>query len=193
MNPPAPKAGKLTDSCRYMTNPFEIFPTLNTSRLTLRQFNLKDAGQLLFLRSDDEVNKFIKRQTPREIQDAIDFVKKIHQTYEQRENVNWVITLKNDPEMIGSICLWNFSADRKTGEVGYDLHPSFQNKGIMTEALKAVLYFGFYLLNLEKIVAFTHHENENSKNLLIKNGFKLQDEEIDPDNEDNIIFSISKS
>lgn len=175
-----------------MTNPFQIFPTLQTSRLTLRQFNLNDAGQVLFLRSDDQVNKFIKRQTPREIQDAINFVKKIHQTYKRRENVNWVITLKNDPEMIGSICLWNFSVDRKTGEVGYDLHPSFQNKGIMTEALLAVLNFGFYRLNLEKVLAFTHHENENSKNLLIKNGFKLQDEETDPDNDDNIIFSISK-
>ena len=159
----------------------------------MRQFNLKDAEQVLFLRSDSEVNKFIKRQTPQEIQDAIDFVNKIEQTYKQRENVNWVITVKNDPKMIGSICLWNFSADRKTAEVGYDLNPSFQNKGIMTEALKEVLQFGFYSLKLNKIVAFTHRENENSKKLLTKNRFILQEDETDPDNEDNIIFSISKS
>lgn len=176
-----------------MFDPFEIFPTIQTSRLSLREFNLDDAEQVLFLRSDDEVNKFIKRKTPREIQDAIDFVKKIQETYQQRENVNWVITVKNNPEMIGSICLWNFSSDRKTAEVGYDLYPSFQNKGIMTEALKEVLHFGFYNLDLKNIVAFTHHANENSKKLLAKNGFILQEEEIDPDNEDNIIFSISKS
>ena len=175
-----------------MTNPFEVFPTINTLRLSLRQLSLQDAEEVLFLRSDAEVNEFIKRQTPTKIQDAIDFVNKIELSYAKREAVSWVISLKNAPKMIGSICLWNFSADRKTGEVGYDLHPSFQNKGIMTEALKEVLGFGFNRLNLEKIVAFTHRDNENSKNLLTKNGFELMEQETDPDNEDNIIFSISK-
>ena len=176
-----------------MIDPFEIFPLLNTARLHLRRLNLEDAEQVLFLRSDKVVNEFIKRQTPTKIQDAIDFVDKIQLGYIKRETVNWVITVKNNPEMIGSICLWNFSADRKTAEVGYDLYPSFQNKGIMTEALREVLHFGFHNLNLENIVAFTHRANENSKKLLIKNGFMLQKEETDPDNEDNIIFSISKS
>lgn len=175
-----------------MTNPFEVFPTINTLRLSLRQLSLQDAEEVLFLRSDAEVNEFIKRQTPTKIQDAIDFVNKIELSYAKREALSWVISLKNDPKMVGSICLWNFSADRKTGEVGYDLHPSFQNKGIMTEALKEVLAFGFNRLDLEKIVAFTHRDNENSKNLLTKNGFELMEQETDPDNEDNIIFSISK-
>lgn len=175
-----------------MTNPFEVFPTINTLRLSLRQLSLQDAEEVLFLRSDAEVNEFIKRQTPTKIQDAIDFVNKIELSYAKREALSWVISLKNDPKMVGSICLWNFSADRKTGEVGYDLHPSFQNKGIMTEALKEVLDFGFNRLDLEKIVAFTHRDNENSKNLLTKNGFELVEQETDPDNEDNIIFSISK-
>lgn len=176
-----------------MTDPFKDFPILNTSRLLLRQLNLTDAEQVLFLRSDNDVNKFIKRQTPRKIQDAIEFVDKIQLGYIKRETISWVITLKDRPKMIGSICLWNFSPDRKTAEVGYDLHPSFQNKGIMTEALKEVLQLGFYSLDLENIVAFTHRLNENSKNLLTKNGFMLQEQETDPDNEDNIIFSISKS
>jgi len=175
-----------------MTNPFEIFPLMNTSRLHLRRLNLEDAEQVLFLRSDKVVNEFIKRQTPTKIQDAIDFVDKIQLGFIKRETISWVISLKDNPKMIGSICLWNFSADRKTAEVGYDLNPSFQNKGIMTEALQEVLQLGFHSLDLENIVAFTHHANENSKKLLTKNGFILQEKETDPDNEDNIIFSISQ-
>lgn len=176
-----------------MTDPFKDFPIINTSRLSLRQLNLTDVEEVLFLRSDSDVNEFIKRQTPRKIQDAIEFVDKIQLGYIKKETISWVISLKDTPKMIGSICLWNFSDDRKTAEVGYDLHPSFQNKGIMTEALKEVLKLGFYSLDLENIVAFTHRLNENSKSLLTKNGFVRVEDETDPDNEDNIIFSISKS
>jgi len=175
-----------------MASPFDVFPRLNTPRLFLRELKTKDAEQVLFLRSDKEVNKFIKRQTPTKIQDALDFINKIQMGYGKRETITWVICTRDKPKMIGSICLWNYSLDRKTAEVGYDLNPSFQNRGIMTEALQAVLNFGFDTLQLDKIKAFTHYANENSKNLLTKNAFTLVEGEIDADNEDNIIFSIKK-
>lgn len=69
--------------------------------------------------------------------------------------------------------MWNFSKDNKKAEVGYDLNPLFQRKGIMSEALKSILGFGFNNLNLDKIDAFTHKKNESSKKLLEKNGFIL--------------------
>ena len=62
--------------------------------------------------------------------------------------------------MIGSICLWNFSEDRKVAEIGYDLDPKYQRKGIMTESINAVLNFGFRKLSLEKIEAFTQKQNK---------------------------------
>jgi len=175
-----------------MTHPFEVFPNLDTPRLFLRQLNTKDAEQVLFLRSDKEVTKFIKRQVPTKIQDALDFIHKIQLGYNKRETISWVICTTDNPKMIGSICLWNYSLDRKTAEVGYDLNPSFQNQGIMTEALQAVLNFGFDTLQLDTIKAFTHFANENSKNLLTKNAFTLVEGEKDAGNEDNIIFSIKK-
>jgi ribosomal-protein-alanine N-acetyltransferase len=175
-----------------MTNPFEVFPSLNTQRLFLRELQTEDAEQVLFLRSNKEVTKFIKRQIPTKIQDAVDFIDKIQLGYSKKETINWVICLTDNPKMIGSICLWNYSLDRKTAEVGYDLNPSFQNLGIMTEALQAVLHFGFDTLQLDKIKAFTHYANENSKNLLTKNAFTLVEGETDAVNEDNIIFSINK-
>ena len=175
-----------------MANPFEVFPNLKTQRLFLRELKTEDAEQVLFLRSDKEVNKYIKRQTPTKIQDAIDFIHKIQLGYGKRETISWVICTTENPKMIGSICLWNYSSDRKTAEVGYDLSPSFQNRGIMTEAMKAVLTFGFDTLQFETIKAFTHYANENSKSLLTKNAFALVEGEKDADNEDNIIFSINK-
>ena len=152
----------------------------------------KNAEQVLFLRSDKEVTKFIKRQVPSSIDDALEFIDRIQREYNNKESVSWIINLKEDTFMIGSICLWNFSSDRRTAEVGYDLNPLYHNKGIMTEALQAVLDFGFKRLDLDTIKAYTHYANESSKKLLIKNGFSLVTGEKDEDNEDNLIFSVHK-
>ena len=172
---------------------FIPFPRLVTERLTLRQTTKNDCEEILFLRSDKEVNKYIKRPTPRNVRDAEEFVNKIAKGIENGENIYWGITLKGSTKMIGSICLWNFSSDRKKAEVGYDLSPEFQNQGIMSEALKCVLNFGFKNLELDEIEAFTHYGNESSKRLLMKNNFSLIENRKDKDNADNIIFKIKKS
>ena len=171
---------------------FDPFPVLRTSRLQLRIFSEEDYAQVFFLRSDQEVNKYIKRVYPKKIEEAIAFVNKVQSSMKNGENVNWAICKKEDLKMMGSICLWNFSSDLKTGEVGYDLHPDYQNMGYMNEAMKAVLRFGFEELQLDHIKAFTHHSNESSKKLLKNNGFEMLPDEKDDDNKDNIILSLSK-
>ena len=95
--------------------------------------------------------------------------------------------------MMGSICLWNFSDDLKTGEVGYDLHPNYQNMGMMTEAMREVIRYGFEDLKLNQITAYTHYSNTNSIKLLKKNGFAIMEDLIDSDNADNIILSLRKN
>lgn len=175
-----------------MTLSFQPFPILKTERLLLRDYVEDDYPQVFFLRSDPEVNQFIKRDYPRELKDAIAFVKKVQAGMHQGQNVNWAICYKEDGRMIGSICLWNFSDDQKTGEVGYDLHPDHQQMGIMTEALEAVIHYGFDTLNLNQITAYTEDSNQNSKKLLFKNGFSVLEGKSDPDNSDNVIFSLLK-
>ncbi len=171
---------------------FHGFPVIRTSRLELKPTEHKNAEQVLFLRSNPEVTQYIKRIRPSTLDDAVAFIDKIHAEYKKKESVSWAIHLHEMPLMIGSICLWNFSKDRKTAEVGYDLHPGQQNKGIMTEALRAVMHFGFDQLELHTIKAFTHQANENSIKLLSKNGFRINSGESDPDNANNIILSIDK-
>ncbi len=87
--------------------------------------------------------------------------------------ISWGITTKESNVLIGSICLWNFSEDKKTAEVGYDLDPKFQGKGIMSEALKAVLDFGFNQRGFETIEAYTDYRNIPSKKLLKLHSFCL--------------------
>lgn len=143
-------------------------PNLITARLTLRQLLPSDDRNLLSLRSNYEVNRYLDRSTPKDITDARQFIDSIL----EHKRVYWAITLRS-PELIGTICLFNFSEDRLSAELGYELHPDFQGQGIMDEALKKVIGFGFDILRLEKIVAFTHRDNQQSVGLLEKNEFVL--------------------
>jgi ribosomal-protein-alanine N-acetyltransferase len=93
---------------------------------------------------------------------------------------------------LGTICLWNFSEDRKTAEVGYELLPDHHRKGIMSEALTAVLNYGFNQLHLQEIVAMTNTFNENSKGLLLKHDFVLEEGRKDEGFTDNLVFSLKK-
>tara|TARA_R110001583_G_scaffold194829_3_gene367243 strand:+ start:17 stop:556 length:540 start_codon:yes stop_codon:yes gene_type:complete len=175
---------------------FKSFPEIKTERLFLRKIEKLDCDIILFLRSDETINKFIERPENRKTKnkaDAIKFIKEINDAFEKNKSISWGITIKNDSKIIGTICLWNFSQNNKTAEVGYDLNPKFHRKGIMSEALKMIIDFGFKELKLDKIEAFTHKENENSKRLLEKNGFYFIEDRKDLDNESNLIFELENA
>ncbi len=168
------------------------FPALQTERLLLRRPNFNDWEMIAYLRSDKEVNKFVKRPAAKTKQQAQEFISKINNGIDKQELLYWVITEKADDEMLGSICLWKFSSDRKTAEVGYDLNPVFQGEGIMNECLQSIMEFGFQKLDLDRIEAYTQKNNEPSKRLLEKNNFQLVVGKIDENNLDNLIYEIKK-
>ena len=174
---------------------FKPFPIQTSKRLFLRNIEVSDAEAILYLRSDKTVNQFIKRPEHRQtksIEDALNFIAKQLKNTENNVSIVWGITLKNEPQLIGTICLWNFSINRDIAEVGYDLNTDYHNKGIMSEALQKIIKFGFDELKLHKIEAFTDFKNESSKRLLIKNGFQLNATRKDSDNTSNVIFEIIK-
>ena len=174
---------------------FQPFPSIQSERLFLRRVLESDGAVILFLRSDKLVTKYIQRPEHRQtksLSDAVGFIKELDGYLEADQSITWGITLKGTSEIIGTICLWNFSKDRKQAEVGYDLIPRFQRKGIMSESLKSVLAFGFEHLKLELIEAYTHKENESSKRLLLNNQFKLSTEKKDEHDESNLVYEISQ-
>lgn len=170
-----------------------MFPTLRTSRLLLSQIDINDAEVILFLRSNPEVIKYILRDPYTEIQQAIDFIEMITKQFENKESVTWALRNPESNEMMGSICFWNFSEDRKTAEMGYDMKPQFQGKGFMDEAMKTIIDFGFTELGLVQIEAFTSQYNNASKKVLFKNNFVQNPLRKDSDNPDNQIFELKKN
>jgi len=173
-----------------MSKTNNVFPILETKRLQLRKANKEDAQQIFFLRSNTLVNQYILRAKQQDVKEAISFIKDRNEDIENGKIYYWAITLKGERELIGSICLWNFSEDFTISEIGYDLHPDYFHKGIMTEAIREVVDFGFKTLQLKNIEAFTHKENANSVKLLKKCGFIFQPTRVDKGFPHNSIFSL---
>lgn len=152
---------------------------LQTPRLTLRQLKHTDDVALLALRGHPEVNHYLDRTPPKDISQAQMFINTILDGGLTQSWTYWAIALR-DGGLIGTICLWNFSDDRLTAELGYELHPEYQGQGFMDEAVKKVLDFGFAVLGLRTIEAFTHRDNIRSSRLLERNGFtKIEDGELE--------------
>ena len=110
---------------------------LDTTRLLLRQLKETDVSAIYSLRSNEQVNQFLDRPTAKDPEEAKAFIQKIT----ENKSYYWGITLKEDGNLIGTICFWNLSADRKSAELGYELHPDYQGKGYMDEAIKEVIGF----------------------------------------------------
>lgn len=164
---------------------------IETERLILKPIDESHVDDILKIRSNKVVNQFVKRIPPKTNYDALDFILTIKKRIENNETVYWGISLKNQTNLIGTICLWKFSEDRKEAEVGYELLPEYHRKEIMSETLQAILNFGFNELNLQEIVAMTNKFNENSKGLLLKHNFILEDRK-DEGFPDNLVFSLKK-
>jgi len=173
-----------------MSNP-NPFPTLTTERLLLRQLKTTDKKAVFKIRSNDIIYKYIAKETFKKIEEAQSFIAKINKGITNKEHVFWAITLKETQELVGTICLWNFSKDRLIAEVGYELYPDYYKQGIMNEALQSVIKFGFELLKLNTIEAFTHNNNGASKTLLMRNNFKLDANRIDKGFPNNIVYVLS--
>ena len=174
-----------------LTKIFTPFPVLKTERLILRKLSVNDDKEIFALRSDKQVNKYLGRDPSSTIEDARKFIHKIAEVVRQNEGIYWAITLSSNDNLVGTICLFNFSNENDQAEIGYELLPAFQGQGIMQEAASKVIAFGLDVIGLKAIEAYTHLENENSSNLLKKFNFRKQ-ENIDSNSNDMfVIYKLS--
>lgn len=166
------------------------FPILTTERLTLRQPSESDVQEIFSLRSDVSVNKYLGRSLTETTDEAAAFIQKVNEGFNNNTGLYWGITKSDTKKLVGTICLFNFSDELKTCEIGYELLPEYQRQGIMNEALKKIIDFTFQNLEMEAIEAFTHKDNLSSTQLLEKFHFE-KTKFIDETDPNLIAFCLS--
>ncbi|MBL4568818.1 MAG: GNAT family N-acetyltransferase [Flavobacteriaceae bacterium] len=169
---------------------FKAFPELTTERLILRQLKESDVAAIYGLRSNAEINRLITRKTPKNTKEAQDFITVCHQEFAKGNRIFWAMELKETKTVIGTIVFHRISLKDCYAEIGYELHPSFHKKGLMSEAMKCAVQFGIQQMKFNIMEAFTHQNNSPSIALLQKHQFVLQPERRDEGFENNRIFQL---
>lgn len=153
---------------------FSAFPVLETRRCILRKIELSDADHLYEYLSKDEVTRYYDVETLASKKEAEELIHGLLQRYKIGRQIRWGITLKNSHKLIGTCGFHALEREHFKAEVGYELHPDYWGKGIMTEALAKVIHYGFLEMGLNRIEAFYMPANIASKKVLEKNGFQYE-------------------
>ena len=173
------------------------FPTLSTERLKLIEIKDGHVASIFSIFSNEEVIKYYGMSPFIKEEQAEALVKSFATGFEQKKSMRWGIELKETGEFIGTVGLNNLSLASKRTEIGYELLPGHWRKGIVSEAVRAVIDYCFNVLNLYRIGAVTFPQNEASFTLLLNLGFEKEGLlrgylYQDNSSHDAFIFSLTK-
>lgn len=159
---------------RTMTDLFDFakFPTLQTQRLILREITSDDALDVFQIRSDYQVTRYNTGSPYTTIEQARRLIESIRNGYKNEDELRWGITFKGVGRVIGMVGFNYWHRRDRRASVGYDLAREHWGQGIMSEALRAVIHFGFTRMDLNRIEADCTVENEASARLLLRLGFQ---------------------
>jgi ribosomal-protein-alanine N-acetyltransferase len=149
-----------------------IIPTLQTDRLLLRPHTLADAPEVARLAGAREVAATTLRiRHPYSVADAEAFITEWEDAADER--VGFAIVLRENSALLGGAGL-RLENQHRRAELGYWIGVPYWGHGYATEAARAVLRYGFEVLNLHRIHASHFSNNAASGNILRKIGMKRE-------------------
>ena len=149
----------------------DTFPTLETERLILRQLAAPDAQDSFLFLSDEENMRYYDPAPMTQLEQAEQSIERHRRRFAQHEALRWGITLKGENRVIGNGG-YSWDAANHLAVLSYILSKHYWKQGIMTEALTAIIQFGFEHIHLHRIEAQVAYPNLASARLLEKLGFQ---------------------
>jgi len=147
----------------------------NGHRIRIRKLTLSDAKKIYDRLRDKRIVKWTMNiPWPYTKEEAKGFIRKANRRIKKKQGYTFGITLKDADELIGVVGLLNVDWRNKQGTIGYWMGSEYWGKGLMTDAVRLILSFGFESLKLHKIHASLFEENVSSRRVLEKCGFKLE-------------------
>ena len=149
-------------------------PTIETSRLELRSFDVDDASDVQRLAGVREIaDTTLNIPHPYEDGMAEQWIAGHKAEYESGTNVVFAVVLRDSTQLIGAIGL-TIDRSAEKGELGYWIGKSFWGLGFCTEAATAVLDYGFATLGLNRISARHFARNPASGRVMEKIGMIVE-------------------
>ena len=146
-------------------------PILETQRLVLRGWKKKDAADLYAYAKSPNVGPHAGWKPHADIRESRMIITQMFQ-----QNMTWAITIRGEDIPIGSI---GFEPDAyrphiNSREMGYSMNEDYWGQGIMTEAARRLLKYGFEELGLASVMIRTGEANKRSQRVIEKCGFHYE-------------------
>ncbi len=153
---------------------FNDLETLYTDRLILRKMTHEDAEDIFRYLSDPEVIRYSIGEPHKDLDNSIAYIDSVLTAYENNYAGLWCIVPKDTNRVIGTCGIEIWFKEHQRAEIGYSLSQDNWGNGYMTEALHAIVQFGFEKMDLNRIEAFCHVDNAPSLRVLEKIGLRQE-------------------
>lgn len=148
---------------------------LETERLILRQMKASDAEDMFNnWASDPEVTKFLTWPPHASLEVTRATVERWGNSYSDPTFYNWAIELKDEGTVVGNISVVRMNEKVESADIGYCMGTAWWGKGIMAEALKAVIDYLFAEVGLNRVAACHDKNNPNSGRVMDKAGMQVE-------------------
>ena len=153
---------------------FSHMPELQTERLILRRMRVSDAEDMYHYARRPEVTRYLLWSPHPDIYHTQDYLRYLATRYAAGTFYDWGVILKQNGRMIGTCGFTTIDCAHDAAEIGYVLNPDYHGMGIATEAVEAVLAFGFDKLLLHRIEARFMEGNDASLRVMEKVGMRFE-------------------
>ena len=156
--------------------------TIETDRLLLRKLSVNDA-EAMFRNwaSDPEVTKFLTWPPHESAEITKALLEEWSKEYEKDDYYQWGIELKSIGEVIGTISVVGKREEIDMVHIGYCIGQAWWHRGIMTEALRALINFFFTEVGCNRIESRHDTNNPHSGEVMKKCGMKREGTKRDAD------------
>jgi len=146
---------------------------LQGERVLLRPLAVRDADDMFVFASDPEVTKYLPWEAETNVAMVRGFLQDQVARRRRGESIGFSIVHRATGAMIGSTDLMELKAVRGQAEIGYLLARAYWSQGLMTEAARLTLGYGFATLHLNRIIAWADQDNAASRRVLEKLGMTV--------------------
>ncbi|GMA61306.1 GNAT family N-acetyltransferase [Alicyclobacillus fastidiosus] len=149
-------------------------PTLESERLVLRRITKDDVDDMFAYACDPNVSRFTTWDSHRTLEDTLKYINVVLTKYENNEPTDWGIVDKQYGKFIGTVGFVYVNSNHSRAEIGYALSKKYWEQGIMTEAVREIIRYGFQELALNRIEARAEVPNIGSWRVMEKVNMKFE-------------------
>jgi ribosomal-protein-alanine N-acetyltransferase len=149
---------------------------LRTTRLILHQITESDGGGLFDIFGDSQVTEHYAWDTFTSLDQGPRAGGQTAGQFRQGEALRWGLLPHGGAQIIGTCGYTRWNHDNHFAVIGYDLASRHWRQGLMTEAVTAVLHYGYEQMELNRVEATVLTGNTASIALLKRIGFQHEGE-----------------